>query len=594
MKKSVLSLLRSAPSVFPSSLWPEGVMRGKPTGLDGEGCEGVANFEVLEPRVLLSGTPYNSQPFTIVGGTQIEVEEFDLGGEGFGYSDTDTSNNGGAFRAGEGVDIQATTDAGGGYNVGWIADGEWLDYSVDTAGGLFDVTARVASQNSDPGDLRLLAVEQFTPGGQLVYTQIGYFNVNSTGGWQTWSDVTANNVALTSDTVALRLEAVGGGFNFNWIRFGEAMQSGTTSAVQSGNWSSASTWSNGVPDANTRAIVSQGQTVTLDSSATAKEIVVHGTLDVAEVAGQTIELTTRWMHVNSGGVFQVGSAANRYDQGDFVLTLTGTDQNADFTVETATGTMQITDNDGFLMAAGGGRLQFFGQEKISFTKLGVTAEAGAGSIIVENVIERNFDGTTTAASDGQLDWEVGDEIVIASSTRDYDDQEVRTITGITDLGNGTTRLTLNANLAQRHYGEIETYDNGTREIDLRAEVALLNRNVRVQGLASQDTDSNWGNRALFNSGSTGDNRGISGHIMIMPTAGQISVEGVQLDRLGQTGTLGRYPIHWHLAGDRTGDVLKGVSVTNSNNRGVTVHGTHNLQIQDVVLHDIHGHGFFME
>ncbi|MBB6431749.1 CBM96 family carbohydrate-binding protein, partial [Algisphaera agarilytica] len=31
-----------------------------------------------------------------------------------------------------------------------------------------------------------------------------------------------------------------------------------------------------------------------------------------------------------------------------------------------------------------------------------------------------------------------------------------------------------------------------------------------------------------------------------------------------------------------------------NNRGVTVHGTHNLQIQDVVLHDIHGHGFFME
>ncbi|MEM1028674.1 MAG: VCBS domain-containing protein, partial [Planctomycetota bacterium] len=29
-------------------------------------------------------------------------------------------------------------------------------------------------------------------------------------------------------------------------------------------------------------------------------------------------------------------------------------------------------------------------------------------------------------------------------------------------------------------------------------------------------------------------------------------------------------------------------------RGVTVHGTHNLLIQDVVLHDIHGHGFFME
>lgn len=304
--------------------------------------------------------------------------------------------------------------------------------------------------------------------------------------------------------------------------------------------------------------------------------------------GQTKTLTTDWIHVNSGGVFQIGTAANLYDQGEFVLTLTGTDKNSDYTVETATGTIQVSNNDGFLMAAMGGRLQFFGEEKLSFTKLGQTAEAGANSIIVENVIERNFDGTTSAASDGQLNWEVGDQLVIASSTRDYSDQEVRTITALTDLGNGTTRLTLDSVLSNRHYGEIETYDNGTRSIDLRAEVALLSRNVRIQGLASQDTDSNWGDRALFNTGSTGDHRGISGHIMIMSTAGQISVEGVQLDRMGQTGTLGRYPIHWHLAEDRTGDVLKGVSVTNSSNRGVTVHGTHNLLIQDVVLHDIQG------
>ena len=421
----------------------------------------------------------------------------------------------------------------------------------------------------------------------------------------------------------------------------------TTTAIASGDWDDPSTWNAGVPDDSQRAVIPSGITVTLGGTDhVAQELVIHGILNVAESTGadfdgsgtvdgfdflawqrgngdadgdsdsdnvdldlwqqqygtegtgggQTKTLTTDWIHVNSGGVFQIGTETNRYDQGEFVLTLTGTDQNADYTVETSTGTMQITDNGGFLMAAMGGRLQFFGEDKLSFTKLGQTAEVGANSIVVENVIERNFDGTTSAASDGQLNWEVGDEIVIASSSRDYSDQEVRTINAITDLGNGTTRLTLNAILSNRHYGEIETYGNGTRtwDVDMRAEVALLSRNVRIQGLASQDTDSNWGNRALFNTGSTGDHRGISGHIMIMGTAGQISVEGVQLDRLGQTGTLGRYPIHWHLAGDRTGDVLKGVSVTNSNNRGVTVHGTHNLLIQDVVLHDVHGHGFFME
>ncbi|MEM8945290.1 MAG: G8 domain-containing protein [Planctomycetota bacterium] len=418
-----------------------------------------------------------------------------------------------------------------------------------------------------------------------------------------------------------------------------------TTAVQSGAWDDVSTWDASVPDNTLRAIIPTGLTVTLaGTDHTASELVIHGVLNVAEGTGadfdgsglidgsdflawqrgegdadgdsdsdsldlnlwqtqfgtsvsgnaQTKSLTTDWIHVNSGGVFQIGTESNRYDANDFVVTLTGTDQNADHTVETATGTMQISDNGGFLMAAMGGRLQFFGQDKLGFTKLGQTAEVGANSIVVENVIERNFDGTTSAASDGELNWELGDQIVIASSSRDYSDQEVRTITAITDLGNGTARLTLDIELGNRHYGEIETYDNGSRSIDLRSEVALLSRNVRIQGLASQDTDSSWGNRALFNTASNGDHRGISGHIMIMGTAGQISVEGVQLDRLGQTGTLGRYPIHWHLAGDRTGDVLKSVSVTNSNNRGVTVHGTDNLLIQDVVLHDIHGHGFFME
>ncbi|MEM6391747.1 MAG: carbohydrate-binding domain-containing protein, partial [Planctomycetota bacterium] len=556
--------------------------------LHGQTASPTSCFERLEPRMLLSGSPYNGVAGVIGDGSRIEAEHYDLGGEGIGYSDTDTSNNGGAFRPSDGVDLQSTSDTGGGFNVGWTTDGEWLEYLVGATAGTYNISARVASGANNPGQLRLLI------GDGNNFSELDTFDMFSTGGWQNWQTLTLNDIAIGQGPQILRAEVVGGGYNLNWLGFESAVMSDTTTAVQSGSWNDSSTWSHGVPDTDKRAIIAQGTTVTLDTDGIAEQIVIHGTLDVAELPGQTLDLTADWVHVNSGGVFQVGTATNRYDQGSFNLTLTGTDANADYTVETAMGSMQIMNNDGFLMAAGGGRLQFFGEEKLSFTKLSQTASVGSNSIVVENVIERNYDGTNSAASDGQLNWEVGDQIVIASSTRSYDDQAVRTITGVTDLGNGTTRLTLNAALTTRHYGEIELYDNGTRSIDLRAEVALLSRNVKVQGIASQDTDSAWGNRALFNSGNTGDHRGISGHIMIMPTAGQISVEGVQLDRLGQTGTLGRYPIHWHLAGDRTGDVLKGVSVTNSNNRGVTVHGTHNLLIQDVVLHDIHGHGFFME
>ena len=334
--------------------------------------------------------------------------------------------------------------------------------------------------------------------------------------------------------------------------------------------------------------------------------------------GHTKTLTTRWIHVNSGGVFEIGTSADRYDEGNFVLTLTGTAPSADHVIETASGTVNVTANDGFLMTASGGRLQFFGEEKLSFTKLAATAEVGADQITVENVIERNFtngamlgeDFVTTATDDGALNWETGDQIVIASSSIDYREEEVRTIVSVSDNGDGTSTFVLDRPLINRHFGESEAYSNSSRswEIDMRAEVGLLNRNVRIQG--TQDTDNVFGDRELasyvnvqrpnFVTGGTTSEivqevvNGVGAHTMIMNGSGQITVDGVQLDLMGQAGRVGRYPIHWHVAGDRTGDVLRNSSITNSNNRGVTIHGTQNLQVEGVLLHDVHGHGFFFE
>jgi hypothetical protein len=343
-------------------------------------------------------------------------------------------------------------------------------------------------------------------------------------------------------------------------------------------------------------------------------------------------LTTRWIHINSGGEFKVGSEGDRYDQGTFTLNLTGTDTSSDHVIETNMGgtnpdTMAVTDNDGFLMTAMGGRVQFYGEDKPSFTKLSATAEASVTTITVENVIERNYDKgamdggefVTSAADEGLVNWEVGDQIVIASSSYDYTNEDVRTITAIVDNGDGTSRLTLDEALDYRHYGEIEVYGetaaagtdaaSQTYEIDMRAEVALLSRNVKIQGLSSQDTDIEFGDRANLQIEDRVRSQGLSphepvsptqvangvgGHIMFMPNSGQIVVDGVQLEGMGQASHKGRYPIHWHLGDDRSGDVLKNSSITNSNNRGVTIHGTSNLKIEGVVLHDIHGHGFFFE
>jgi len=62
------------------------------------------------------------------------------------FFDTTAGNTGGAFRN-DAVDIEATTDSGGGFNVGWIEPNEWLVYgglSIPTSGS-YTIRMRVAS-----------------------------------------------------------------------------------------------------------------------------------------------------------------------------------------------------------------------------------------------------------------------------------------------------------------------------------------------------------------------------------------------------------------------------------------------------------------
>ena len=327
-----------------------------------------------------------------------------------------------------------------------------------------------------------------------------------------------------------------------------------TVAIQNGDWHNPSTWNAGVPHSNLRAIVPQNISVDLDGTQHfAEELVIQGELNVPESPGIEKRLSTDWIHVNSGGVFQIGTDSNRYDANNFVIQLTGLDPNQSFNVEGVPNA--ITDNNGFLMVASGGELQFFGDKKTSFTKLAATAEPNSNQIFVESKIDRNFDGTINHL-DPEINWQVGDQIVIASSSQNYEDEEVRLITGINDPGIGVIELVLDSPLNNRHYGQIESYSNDHRtyEIDMRAEVAVLNRSIRIEGTADQDTDNSFGDRARINSGVS---EGFGGHTMIMASAGQVTIDNVQFDLMGQTGRLGRYPVHWHLAGDRTGDVREG-------------------------------------
>ncbi|HEX7899467.1 MAG TPA: cellulase family glycosylhydrolase [Planctomycetota bacterium] len=162
--------------------------------LDGYTGTNTAKTSFLAP-VQYAGTTTPPPPSTshAVPGT-IEAEDFDA------YHDSDPANQGGQYRTSEGVDIEATA---GGYNVGWTAAGEWLEFAVDVAAGTYAIDVRVATPMDGASfhlELDGAALGTSTP-------------VPNTGGWQTWTTVTRSNLTLPAGAHVLRFTVDAGPFN---------------------------------------------------------------------------------------------------------------------------------------------------------------------------------------------------------------------------------------------------------------------------------------------------------------------------------------------------------------------------------------------
>jgi hypothetical protein len=171
---------------------------------------GVANVNRIELSRSGGSTAFGGTA-TVLPGT-IEAENFDEGGASVAYVDTTAGNRGGAYRQTD-VDIEATTDAGGGFDVAWTRAGEWLMY-----------TANVSASGTYALDLRVASVG----GGGIVRIDVdgtdvtGPLTIPNTGGWQTWTTLRKSGVALTSGVHRIRLVFVAAGTdgiaNVNFLR----------------------------------------------------------------------------------------------------------------------------------------------------------------------------------------------------------------------------------------------------------------------------------------------------------------------------------------------------------------------------------------
>ncbi|WP_194919773.1 galactose-binding domain-containing protein [Catenulispora rubra] len=150
--------------------------------------------------------PYGGTPAAVPG--TVQAENYDTGGEGVGYHVTSTNGSGNAYRS-DGVDLEATSDTGGGYDLGWTSGGQWFRYTVNVASaGTYTVSLRVAAPSAVTGAVHLSNAS----GANLS----GAVNIPATGGWQTWTTVTAN-VTLPAGQQVLTLNEDNGGWNANYL-----------------------------------------------------------------------------------------------------------------------------------------------------------------------------------------------------------------------------------------------------------------------------------------------------------------------------------------------------------------------------------------
>ena len=186
-----------------------------------ENC--IVQYDVIDAMI--------RQPFTTAlkpyrvhdAADYIFASDYALGRNGHAYFDRDTANyhqddgeytqwNTGGHYRNDGVDIERCTDTDttNGFNVGWINNGEWMVYHLDTDSPLLvDAVFRAASQAT--GGYAVLEAN-----GKVISDLI---YLPATGSWSAWRSTTVTDILLPEGRIELKVRFAGGGVNLNYFRF---------------------------------------------------------------------------------------------------------------------------------------------------------------------------------------------------------------------------------------------------------------------------------------------------------------------------------------------------------------------------------------
>jgi hypothetical protein len=192
---------------------------------------------VVAALTLTGGTHYAAHAATEgpYGGTAaavpgtVQAANYDTGGQGVAYNVTSVNGSANSYRS-DGVDLEACTDTGCGYDIGWTAAGQWFKYTVDVAtAGTYSVELRLASPYGITDGLHIANTAGTSLSGPIA--------VPDTGGYQDWTTVTTS-IILPAGVQTLTVDQDSNGWNIHYLAFaaaagggGEGPYGGTPAAV---------------------------------------------------------------------------------------------------------------------------------------------------------------------------------------------------------------------------------------------------------------------------------------------------------------------------------------------------------------------------
>jgi hypothetical protein len=348
-------------------------------------------------------------------------------------------------------------------------------------------------------------------------------------------------------------------------------------SVQTGSWSSPSTWNGGqVPTANHVVRILPSHTVTIaDTSAVAYTVVIDGKLAFAPTVSTRLKATNVQvmageMGMGTRGILEVGTAASPIAAGvtaEIIIANSPLGGGVADPLQFGTGITAV------------GKVSMHGSLKTpTFVRLATEPRAGH---------------TTLALSEAVAGWKAGDRLVLPD-TRHIKESEVtgagwmnavnqweeRTVQAVSTDGR---TLTLNSALQYDHLGARDL----NNVLELLPHVGNLTRNVIVR---------------------SEDPAGTRGHMLGIHMA-DVDIRYALFKDLGRTTYLplnttsnhiGRYPIHiHHLSGPLPtpangfqftviGNAVDGGSVETKFKWGIAVHGSHYGSITDNVVYNYNG------